>query len=271
MAARRTRVRVSEDVGMRLVSAALLALSPSDEAAAAPRARSEAPVITYEFAEYSFTVPGPAGDDGSVPRPRDVEWSYPVFTEKDRATAQLNAWVRIQSLHMLLGDSGLFAQAPHLSDEQVIERAIKDQEFVDSGIDQAEMRPLVAVGIYRSFFAYGEAPGSYHPFHWIWHALYNVRLAHEQPVSELFKPDDAHVLDQLYDKATKRDTHSCDEPSFNWDEAELAGADQLDFKYGFDPDKDEDCDLVQLRGYKVTKLLKIPRDLAPTFRLEETY
>ncbi len=201
------------------------------------------------------------------PPPRRVEWSYPVIVGPgDRATAALNAWIRRQALTLLLAKGPLRQLAEHLTDREVIARAIKDPGFIDSELDQAEIVFDNALGIYRTFTFHAETEGGPHPDHGLEVHLYNLRSGREQAVQELYKDDDVD-LDALYDEQNKSPAHPCEHRHFDWQDAGVAAADRIFFEYAPQPGWDPECDSASISGPQVSRMLRSPSDLAPVFQL----
>ena len=86
------------------------------------------------MATHRFAVADPRRVPDERSMARDVEWSYPVFSDtRDPATSSLNAWARHESLRLLLLEVD---DADRLTDAQVVAKATASQDFIDSGIDQ---------------------------------------------------------------------------------------------------------------------------------------
>jgi len=198
---------------------------------------------------------------------RDVEWGYPVYNDtRDLAVPALNAWARHESLKLLFSEVG---DADQLTDAQVVAKAIVSQDFLDSGIDQAVVRPDAALGRYRSVTDFSEMTGGTHPVHGMSVHLYSLDRRAEVEVATLFKPDDDGALQDLFDAQPEA---ACPDASFDWAQASLTAIDTLAFEYPYRPGrglKDIDCSLLVIHCPAVTRLLKSPRSLTPEYQLVE--
>ncbi|MCK9687052.1 hypothetical protein [Scleromatobacter humisilvae] len=226
------------------------------------------PRLHYTMASHTFAVAdaGRSPDERSMAR--DVEWTYPIFTDtRDPAVRALNAWLRQQSLELLLGDK---AGAVPPSDAQVVAQAAADQDFIDGGIDQAVITPEGAFGRYRSFRYNSEMIGGTHPSHALSSPLYSLDRRAEISVADLFKPDDEGVLPALYDAQVHSPTQSCPDQEFSWRWTSLVAEDTLGFEYPFAPGRGRegvDCLVVVIQSPAIARLLKSPRSLRPRFEL----
>ena len=249
------------------VAIAALSLLAATAAAAPMTARA---ALHFRIAHYEFDVAdaGRAGGERSLQR--RVQWEYPVFADtRDPATRALNAWIRLQAVRLLLGDSPLAAEAGRLTDRALVARAAVDRDFADSGIDQAVLRPAAALGRYRGIFGNLGGIGGAHPFHGTAYRLYDLDSRSERQVAELFKPDAEASLADLYDDQKSSDGHPCDFRGFGWGDAELAAVDALAFEYPYQPGQDVECEVVAVKGPAVTRLLKSPQRLRPDYELVE--
>ena len=180
------------------------------------------PKVHYTMRTYRFAVTDPGRDPDERSMARDVEWSYPVYSDtRDLAISALNAWARHESLKLLLSEVG---DADQLTDAQVVAKAIASQDFLDSGIDQAVVRPGAALGRYRSVTDFSEMTGGTHPVHGISVHLYSLDLRAEVEVATLFKPDDDGALQDLFDAQPEA---ACPDASFDWAQASLTAIDTL--------------------------------------------
>ena len=255
----------------RWIASLLLALACiASHAAPAATRKSPTPRLHYTIVTHRFDVvdSGRPPDERSMAR--QVEWSYPVFTvTRDPATAALNAWVRLQSLQLLLGDAPDVAQ---LSDEQAVAKAVADQDFIDGGADQASIVPASALGRLRGFRYYGESIGGNHPIHGLTSHLFNLDARKEVSVESLFKADDDGILPALYDAQVQPPNPVCTGREFGWADVTLRSADTLVFDYPYEPGHkhgDVDCDFIVIESPQVTRLLKSPRRLRPDYALED--
>jgi len=225
------------------------------------------PLIHYTMEIHRFAVIDSGRDPNERSMSRDVEWSYPVFSDtRDLAIPALNAWARHESLKLLFLEVG---DADRLTDAQVVAKAIASQDFVDSGIDQAVVRPDAALGRYRSVTDFSEMTGGTHPVHGMSTHLYSLDRRAEVDVASLFKPDDDGILQELFDAQPEA---ACPDASFDWTQASLTAIDTLAFEYPYRPGrnlKDVDCSLLVIHSPKVSQLLKLPRSLSPQYQLVE--
>lgn len=225
------------------------------------------PQVHYTMVTHKFAVTDPGRDPDERSMARDVEWSYPVFTDtRDPAMPALNAWARQRSLVLLLRTLN---GEERLGDDAVIAKAVASQDFIDEGVEQAVVRPETALGRYRGVTAFGEAMGGAHPYHQLAPHLFSLDRRAEVPVASLFKPDDDDVLQQLFDAQPEA---ACPDASFDWAQATVSADDTVLFQYPYRPGrnlKDVDCGLLAIQGPPVTRLLKSPRSLRPRYQLVE--
>ena len=221
--------------------------------------------VHYTMTTHRFGVADPHRDPDERSMARDVEWSYPVFSDtRDPATPGLNAWARHESLKLLLLEAD---DADRLTDAQVVAKAIASQDFIDSGIDQAVVRPDSALGRYRGVTDFSESAGGTHPVHGMSVHLYSLDSRAEVDVAGLFKPDDDGILKKLFEAQPEA---ACPDASFDWAQASLSSIDTLAFEYPYRPGrnlKDIDCSMLVIQSPKVTRLLKSPRSLRPRYQL----
>jgi hypothetical protein len=180
--------------------------------------------------------------------------------------AQISVGADNESLKLLFSEVG---DADQLTDAQVVAKAIVSQDFLDSGIDQAVVRPDAALGRYRSVTDFSEMTGGTHPVHGMSVHLYSLDRRAEVEVATLFKPDDDGALQDLFDAQPEA---ACPDASFDWAQASLTAIDTLAFEYPYRPGrglKDIDCSLLVIHGPAVTRLLKSPRSLTPEYQLVE--
>ena len=245
--------------------AAVLACA-ANVAAAAP-ARAPSRQVHYTMVTHRFAVDDLGHDPDERSLARTVEWAYPVFADtRDPATPALNAWARRESLKLLLVDD---IGQERLTDEEIIAKAVASKPFVDDGIDQAVVRPDMALGQYRGVTEYSEGTGGAHPVHGISTHLYSLDRRTEIQVASLFKPDDDGVLEALFDAQPEA---ACPDASFEWAQASLGAIDTLTFEYPYRPGrhvKDVDCSILAIKSPTVTRLLKSPHDLRPAYELVE--
>lgn len=217
------------------------------------------------MATHRFTVADPSRDPDRHSMARDVEWSYPVFGDtRDPATVALNAWARHESLKLLFPEAN---DVDQLGDAEVMAKAIASQDFIDSGIDQAVVRPNAALGRYRSVTDFSESIGGTHPIHGISIHLYSLDHRAEVAVESLFKPDAPDVLKELFDAQPEA---ACPDASFSWAQASLRAIDTLAFEFPYSPGRNLegiDCGLLVIHSPKVAQLLKSPRRLRPRYQL----
>jgi hypothetical protein len=252
-------------IGFRRSLACLVAgLACTSNGAAAPRV-SASPEVHYTMTTHRFAVADPHRNPDEISMARDVEWSYPVFSDThDPATRGLNAWARHESLKLLLLEVD---DADRLTDAQVVAKAIASQDFLDSGIDQAVVLPDAALGRYRGVTDVSESTGGTHPVHGTSVHLYSLDSRAEVDVASLFKPDDDGVLEELFEAQPEA---ACPDASFDWAQARLSSIDTLAFEYPYRPGrnlKDVDCSMLVIQSPKVTQLLKSPSSLHPRYRL----
>ena len=265
----------SDDARMKAILAmAALAFAVHSVTAASPRAASAAaearPVLAWKMADYTFAAARREGHENWPAR--EVHWAYPVFiASHDRKTGALNAWLRLQSLDRLgLGES-LRREATHLSDRQLIARAVADADFIEHEVDQDVITPRAAAGVYRSFVVNTEWTEEQRPGHGLEHLLFNLRLERAQGLEALFKPGGDGVLQALFDAQARRDEPGCDHAGFDWVDAGLLAADSIEFDYAYLSVSDwSECGLgLRITSPRIRALLKSPRDLEPDWRLEE--
>lgn len=238
-------------------------------AAAAPRAPTT-PEIHYTMVTHRFTVAdAPGRDPDERDMGREVEWRYPVFDDPhDPATPALNAWMRHESLALLLVDVG---DADRLTDAQVIAQASASREFIDNGIDEAGVQPDIALGRYRGVTEVSEGVGGAHPDHRVSAHLYSLDRHAEVEVASLFKPGAADELQELFDAQPEAE---CPDARFEWAQASLSALDTLSFEFPYQPGRtleNVDCTLLVIRSPKVTRLLKSARSLSPRFQVVEDH
>jgi len=252
------------------VLAWLLVAGAIAQGASPPAAAASHPSLHFTMASYKFDVQDLDRKPDDLSMARNVEWRYPVFVDaRDPATRALNAWLRQWAVRLLLGDGALAHQAVTLTDRELIAKASVDPQFIDNGIDQVDIQPARALGRYRSFVAYEESTGGVHPVHGVDYMLYDLASRGQREVSDLFKPGSEDTLPELFDAQKRKGSNPCDFREFGWPGAQLADADTLVFEYPYQPGQGVDCDVIQVKGPQVARLLRSPRSLSPVFDLVE--
>lgn len=235
------------------------------------------PAIKYRSVEYSFSVFSAEAEFNQSGN--SVWWEYPVFEMPDvQARDALNSWARGASLQALAAGAEVSSEfLANKTDHQVMQWLAQNRRFVESGVDQSVVTPMLLLGIHIGFDCHTEWTGGNRPLHGVEHLYFNTSTRQPVAVKSLFRDEALGVLNDALEKKISKDRRAgrrteCFRRSFDWHQISITGTAAVGISFPYDPAEWDRCGegIEIVEGKLVTQQLLRPSTLAPTRRIQRT-